>query len=419
MDVKTSRLRLCSLCIGNLFEHYDTALFGLLSSVLAPVIFPEKDPISALLLMYVMIPISMLARPVGAVLFGFIGDCYGRSVALFTSLTGMGLVSLCIAMAPSFIGFGMLPPLFWCSARAVQNLLAAGETCGGAIFLLESAEPKYHDLLSSIYSASTIGGVLLASIGTAVLATLNQLQNGWSYLYLLGSITALFGCLVRHNMRGVEARPAQDRSCSRNSFSLRIFWLHRTPLLCIAICSGFSYASYSIALIVLTGFIPLVSDNSPALMMHINTTLLVLDLLLLPFFGYVASKISRCRLMLLASIVTCVSAAPLFFLLEGASLGVMFGVRVCFVFMGAAFAAPMHALLQTLVPTSHRYSIISVGYALGSQILGGPTAAISLWLFKATGSYLGIAIYWMILALASGAFLFRLGRAKESTYQLG
>jgi MFS family permease len=407
VDIKRSYSRILSLCIGNLLEHYDTALFGFLSCVLAPVIFPEKEPLSALILTYAIIPVAMLARPVGSLLFGFIGDYYGRATALSLSLIGMGLVSLLMAIGPSFIAFGLSAPLFWCLTRALQNFLAAGETCGGAIFLLESSQNKEHDILSSLYSASTIGGILLASIATTLLSTLNQIETGWGYLYLFGSITALFGYLIRRRIKTDQIPDSDVSPSDKKKLSIGVLWLYRRQLLSIAVCSGFSYANYSIALIVLSGFIPLVSDQSQQLMIPVNTALLVIDLLLLPLFGYLASKISRYRLMLVASLSACITCAPLFFLLQGASFGIILLIRIFFVVIGAAFAAPMHALLQTWIPKAHRYSVISFGYAIGSQLLGGPSATLTLWLFKTTGSYFGMALYWIILATATSVVLAR------------
>ena len=89
MKSKVTRPQLLSACLGNLFEHYDTALFGFLSPFLAPLFFPDQDPVTALILTFAMIPLGMLARPIGSLAFGYIGDVYGRANALFISLIGM------------------------------------------------------------------------------------------------------------------------------------------------------------------------------------------------------------------------------------------------------------------------------------------------------------------------------------------
>src|SRR5687768_7340833 len=107
MTASTSRFQLWNACLGNLFEHYDTALFGFLSPFLAPLIFPEKNPMTALILTYAIIPLGMLARPLGSLVFGYIGDVYGRKYALFLTLAGMSLISGCIALSPTYNQVGI------------------------------------------------------------------------------------------------------------------------------------------------------------------------------------------------------------------------------------------------------------------------------------------------------------------------
>ena len=80
-------------------------------------------------------------------------------------------------------------------------------------------------------------------------------------------------------------------------------------------------------------------------------------------------------------------------------------IRTLFVLIGVAFTAPFHAWAQQMVPQAHRYSVISFAYALGSQILGGPTALISLWLFKKTGQISSVSWYWMVLAITSSVVM--------------
>lgn len=393
-----------SACFGNLFEHYDAALFGFLSSFLASFIFPEKEPVTALILVYAMIPLGMLARPLGALVFGYIGDVYGRGLALFLTLAGMALVSGTIALSPMLVKIGILTPIIFGVGRALQNFFAAGETIGGAIYLLENTQEKRHDLLSSLYNATTIGGILLASSGVAFLSHYGIIHSNWHYLYTAGCITALFGCVVRKPIK-INSQPALSKT-SQNVFAhLKVFWTYKTPLLWIAISSGFSYANYSIALILMNGFVPLVSPTTTTQMMQLNTFLLVVDFCTLPIFGWLASKISREKLMLFASISALIGSIPLFMMLQGASIFGIITIRVCLVLIGVAFAAPFHAWAQQLIPPVHRYSVISFGYALGSQLLGGPTAAISLWLFKKTHVVSSVSWYWLGLAFATSGVM--------------
>ncbi|MBI3236094.1 MAG: MFS transporter [Chlamydiales bacterium] len=408
----TSYGQLISACFGNLLEHYDTALFGFLSPFLAPLIFPEKDPMTALLLTYAMIPLGMLARPLGSILFGYIGDRYGRGKALFLTLLGMSIISCIIAFSPTYAQAGFLAPLIFCIGRVLQNFFSSGETIGGAIFLLENTPSKRHDLLSSLYNASTVGGILLASFGVSVLSFYSDIEITWRLLYLFGCLTALAGIIVRG--KGSSHTPLAPTSPKELLATLaKTFWNHKKALGIIALSSGFSYASYSIALIFLNGFIPLVSTFTKTEMAALNTLLLLLDFCILPLFGYIASKIKREKLMLISSFSVLLFAPFLFLLLENATLATIIFVRASFVLLGVAFSAPFHSFAQQIVPPAHRYTIISFGYALGSQAIGGPTAALSLWCFKTTNVLISASLYWVGLAsICSLLLAIRLKRQK-------
>lgn len=393
-----SRLQLWNACLGNLFEHYDTALFGFLSPFLSPLIFPEHDPMTALILTYAIIPLGMIGRPFGALIFGYIGDVYGRTRSLFLTLAGMSLVSGCFALSPTYSQVGVLAPIIFFIGRFLQNFFSAGETMGGAIFVLENSSEKHHDLLSSLYSASTMGGHLLASFGIFLLSYYNAIDPGWRVLYLFGCITALFGCIAR---RFPHPAQASVKSSTTISNLKNIYLTHWKPFLLIVVSAGFATANYYVALVLMNGFIPLVSSMTKSEVMKINTYMLIFDFFALPFFGWLASKISREKLMLSASLGVVLFSMPLLMSLEGASLVGVIAVRSVFVIFGVAFFAPFHAWAQQLIPPSSRYAIISVGYALGSQLLGTPTAALALWCFKTTGMIASVSWYWMLLAMGS------------------
>lgn len=393
-----SRKQLWNACLGNLFEHYDMALFGFLSPFLAPLIFPEQSTITALMLTYAIIPLGMLARPLGALVFGYIGDVYGRTRSLFCTLAGMGIVSGCIALSPTYLQAGILAPIVFCLGRALQNFFVAGENMGGAIFILENSSEKRHDLLSSLYSASAMGGHLLASFGVYSISQYYAFDPGWRFLYLCGCITALFGCMIRRTPFTAQSSVKFSQTMTNVKHTLRS---NRGLLLIIIITSGFAHATYSIALVLMNGFIPLVSSLTKTEVMKINTYLLAFDFCAFPFFGWVASKVSREKLMLSISFAVVILSMPLLLSLERATTATIVGIRIAFVIFGVAFFAPFHAWVQQLVPPHCRYAVISLGYALGTQLLGSPTAAFALWCFQKTGMISSVAWYWMILGMAS------------------
>lgn len=384
-----------SICCGNFFEHFDTGLFSFLSPFLAPLFFPSQDPVTALIYTYAMIPLCMLARPFGSLFFGYLGDVHGRKKALFTTLFAMGMLSLCISITPTYAAIGLFAPLLFCLWRFLQNFFAAGEIMGGAVLLLENLESEKKDLISSLYSSSTIGGILFASFGVYALSTLGLIEKGWRVLYFFGAITALIGCLLRTQLP--EAAPSTPFSIKE---MLRMIWEQKQALFHLCIIGGFFYANFSISMVLVNGFIPLITTYTKAQMSALNSYLLILDFAALPLFGYLSTKITKERLMMSAALFIIILGAPLFAIIPTASFFGVLCIRTLLVILGVAFAAPFHAYAQEIVPATHRYLIISLSYALGSQLLGGPAAMISLWIFKQTHLAWAASTYWICL----GAF---------------
>ncbi|MBM3193289.1 MAG: MFS transporter [Chlamydiae bacterium] len=395
-DLK-QRVLLWSGYLGNFFEHYDTALFGFLSFFLAELIFPSQDAVMALILTYAIIPLGMIARPIGALFFGYVADTYGRGEALFISLGGMGVISFLIGLTPTYGQIGLVAPLIFTIFRLLQNFFASGEVMGGGVFLLENAHRSDYDFISSVYGMTTIGGIIIASLAVSVLSFFDIVCSSWRFLYLFGSITALFGFIIRGNLRQI----APIKKMRRLSFLTC-----RNELFLILLISGFSYANYSISIILMNGFIPLITSYSKNQMIALNTVLLLFDFCLLPFFGLLSKKLSREKVMFFASSAITILAIPLVSLLPYLNLEGIICIRLILVFLGALFCAPFHAFVMDVVPIENRCTIISFGYAIGCQILGGPTAALSLWLFKKTGLVTSVVWYWTLLAFITSATLF-------------
>lgn len=388
------------ICLGNLFEHYDTALYALLSPFLAPLFFPTYDPITALLLTYAIIPIGMVARPIGTLVFGYIGDRYGRKRAIVSSLVGMSLATVLMAGMPIYSQIGVLAPILLSLLRISQNFFASGEMIGGAIYLLENSKPEDKGLMSGLYGASTVGGIVLASGAVSLLSMLDLIDSYWRLLYLFGCSTLCCSWFLRLLNYEEEQQLHQEHPLSWPTI-FRGFWQLRSTAVAIAVASGFSYASYMIALVMLNGFVPLVSELTKEQMVHLNTCLLILDFLTLPLFGLLGDRISRDNLMLAAAVSAALFGVPLFMLLENGSFWTVVWVRTCFVCIGVGFSATFHSWAQDLVPRSIRYSLIGFSYACGTQLLGGPTAVISLWIYQQTHLVASACLYWILLAALS------------------
>lgn len=365
-----------SSIIGNLLDHYDSALFGLLAPFLAPLFFANQDPVTALILTYGMLPLGILTRPLGSLFFGWLGDTFGPKKALSYSLLGMAIVTISMGSLPTYQEIGGLAPSLLALGKAIQSFCAAGETAGGAIVFLEDSPSSKKPLLSSLYDLSSLGGIMIASL----LVTL--FHPHWRLLFWLGGITALAGLLLRVGQTShLKNKPI---SC---------LFIPKQALFSIIIASGFSHVIYSFAFTIMTGFVPLITPFSKTDLMQINTVLLLVDMMLLPCFGYLANKWGKEKIMLFGALFSAITAIPLFLLLDNASFITVIGIRLLFVTSGVAFAAPYYAWAIEQVPTHTRYTVLALGSALGSQLIGAPACMVSLWLYKVSHLTFAPAIY--------------------------
>lgn len=385
--------------IGNILYHYDTALFGWLTPFLAPILFPNKTGLEALLLTFSFLPLSYLAQPLGALFWGFLGDHFGRKPILPITLSGMALTTAAIGCVP-------LIPQAWimvATCRLLQGFFSAGERTGTALFLIEHAPPSKRPFTSALFDATGIVGIFLASL---LASTFGQVH--WRPLFWLGAITGLIALFLRrHATESPEHKPTP--------ISWKTLWLKRKPLLQITLVSGFSYANYFLLSVFLNGFLPQITTLKTAEVLLINTHLLWIDALLLLAFGWLCRYIQKEHLMAAATLLAALLAIPLFVYLEGASWGQAATIRLTLVTLGVALAAPYHAWKAEILPTD-RFLIGGVGTALGAKLFGAPIPLLSTWLVTQTGEVWAAALPIVLLGFAAtGTILWQLmGREQKS-----
>ena len=246
---------------------------------------------------------------------------------------------------------------------------------------------------------------MIASAGVSLLCFFGAIEWGWRLLYLIGGLTVFCGLILRRFVDYESGELMQKRSWKECG---SVLWGYRYALIQIALVSGLGYACYVMALILPNGLVPLITDHTKEEMSALNTIMLVFDFAIIPLFGWVAAKYSRERLMMVSAALMVITAIPLFALLPNASMALIIGVRSWLVILGVAFCAPFHAWDQDQIPVRDRFLVIAFGSALGSRLLGAPTAAISIWIFQQTKMITLVPIYWMVLAGVSAYFLTRM-----------
>jgi MHS family proline/betaine transporter-like MFS transporter len=385
--------------IGNTIEYYDQALYGYLALWIAPLFFPTQDLITSLILTYLLLPLGFIARPVGAYFIGKIGDRVGRKKALIISIIGMGGVTGLIGCLPTYQDIGLFAPLFLVMCRVLQTFFVGAEFNGGAIYVLEHTAPNKQGLASGLYSSGSVLGFLAASIMVWIISRYPSLS--WRVPFYISFITAVIGWILRGYMPEIPL----NKPILFLKFT-EFFRKHGSSFLCLVGISGLFNTLYTIPTIFFNSYIPLISTIPVEKVMAASNIGLGVYIVSLIFFGYLSDKLSCFRVMMGGAISALVFSCPLFLCLQGATFQSILFVKISFAIIAGACNGGFHALVLEIFDKSYRYRGISVSYSLGSQLIGGSTPAICLWIWRYFDS-ITAPVYWLLFCVVLGIMSLR------------
>ncbi|HKR25010.1 MAG TPA: MFS transporter [Allosphingosinicella sp.] len=162
VDPKRDRLVIFASTLGTVFEWYDFFIYGTLAAVIGRQFFPAGSETAQFLLALASFGVGFGVRPLGAILFGILGDKLGRKYTFLVTITLMGFATAAVGLVPSYAAIGMAAPIILVSLRIMQGLALGGEYGGAAIYVAEHAPRNKRGLYTSAIQAGVIGGFLLS-----------------------------------------------------------------------------------------------------------------------------------------------------------------------------------------------------------------------------------------------------------------
>jgi MHS family proline/betaine transporter-like MFS transporter len=395
--------------IGNVLEWYDFALFGFLTPVIAPLFFPSTDRLASLLDTFGVFALGFLMRPFGGVLFGHIGDKFGRKVALQWSVLLMAIPTTILGLLPTYAQVGLLAPLLLTLLRMLQGISVGGEFIGSMSFLGEHSSPARRGFTGSW---STFGGGLGNLLGSGVAALATSLIPephlstwGWRVPFLGGLIVGLIGVWLR---RGVTESPRFEQAVKAGETArspvLRALQEERRGLiLTVGLALMLSVGFYLPWVWLSTWLSRINSPHLPlATALKVNTVAMAVMIALIPVGGWLSDRFGRKRIMLLGCAALAVAVYPLFVLLSSGRPTRDLEAQLVIAVLVALVQGPAPAAFVELVPTRTRYSGIALAYNGTLALLGGTTPLIATWLIDETGYALAPAFYLLAAVIGCG-----------------
>lgn len=402
----TPRKALVAAAAGNFIEWYEFAVYGFLATIMAQNFFrlEGETELTGIILTWASFAISFFFRPLGALIFGRIGDRMGRKPTLIMVLVLMTLATTAIGLMPTYAMLGVAAPLLLTLLRILQGLFAGGEFGGAVALMTEYAPPGrrgwYGAWQSFTVALGLLGGIGIVSLLVATVGEAGLLEWAWRIPFLLALPLGLVALWLRLHLEETPTfsdaqHPAQT---------------HYTPSAretCKAIALGigrlmvWSAAGYTF-LVIMPGYLQtsLHTGMQTALLMALLSNV-GFALTILPA-GWLSDRIGRRRVMVSAAVMLLVLTLPLLKVLQADVAVAVKGVAV--LLAGAVvglLAGPGPAMLSEMFPTRVRYTGLGVAYSLSNAIFSGCAGLIITSLIKQTGNVDIPAWYVMVTAVIS------------------
>lgn len=370
--------------VGNALEWYDFALFGQFAVILSKLFFPQHDSYVGMVATYTIFATGFFMRPLGGIIFGYIGDRYGRKVSLVVSIIMMALPTALIGVLPTYEQIGIWAPITLCLIRLIQGASIGGEFSGCIAFLVEYSPMNKRGLVGSVSMISLVLGMLLGSIVAISVSKCMSTEAfeswGWRIPFLIGIVVALIGIYVR---LGIHESPIYLKAKEKKSLSKKpvceIFSDYLSPLvIAIGLYLTVTVPFYSLTIFI-QSYMSKYMGFSQQDALNINLMSLTIVMLILPVSAYLSDIYGRKRVMKYSAFGIILFIYPIIWLLKG-SFNMAIVSQVIFALLVGTYMGPIPAVLVELFPTRVRFTGVALSYNLSAALFGGTAPLVATWL---------------------------------------
>jgi len=384
------------LQIGTFLEYFDLMLYVHMAVLLNELFFPETDPLTTRLIAALSFSSVFILRPFGALIFGYIGDNFGRKLTVIITTTLMAVSCIIMYILPTYNDIGITASYIMILCRAMQGMSSMGEVIGAEIYLTETIKrPTIFPVVGFITVSLTLGGV--AALAIASLATTEGFN--WRYAFLIGTIIAMVGGLARTRLRetpdfvnakkeiqsvfektGVDIK-LLDKSPIYNEKANKITAIAYFLLECSAPTCFFLIYAYS------ANILKEVHDYTPGQIIHQNFIVTVIEFFTILLITYLSFRIYPLKILKVKLIIfACfIFILPFIFQYSTSPVGIMLA-QLGIVFFGVN-VLPAGPIFYSHFPIFKRFTYTGFAYALSRAIMHLTTSFGFIFLFEYLGHY--------------------------------
>ncbi|MFE8886878.1 MFS transporter [Pseudarthrobacter enclensis] len=422
VNQRTLKKALGGTIVGNTMEWYDVGVFGYLITTMGPVFLPEADRAVQNLFLLGTFAATFIARPLGGIFFGWLGDKIGRQKVLAMTLMIMAAATFAVGLLPGYAVLGIWAAVLLVVLKLVQGFSTGGEYSGATTFVCEHAPDRRRGFyVSFLDMGSYLGfaaGGLVVSVLQLVLGQEQMEAWGWRLPFLvagpLGAVAVYFRMKIEESSafkatmeaEAVAAKHPETGEDLRPVGPLGILKAHWRPiLLAMILAAAANTVAYA-----LTSYMPTYLTSNKGYS-EVDGTLLTIPVLVamalcIPFTGRLSDRIGRRKVLWIGALSTAVFAIPAFLAIAAHSVPMTF-LGLALIAFPVAFSVPnLASALPALFPTEHRYSAMGIAYNFAVAIFGGTAPFIIASLIELTGNDMTIAYYLMGVAVVAAVAIY-------------
>lgn len=403
-----------SCVAGSALEWYDFAVYGFFATTIGRLFFPSGDEFQQIIASFGAFASGLIARPIGAVMFGYIGDKFGRKKALVISIYMMAIPTAVMGFLPTYAQIGIGAGILLTLIRILQGLALGGGFTGTIVFLYEHASEHKKATYSAWAPFSLVTGFILGAFVSTILSKVFDARGletyGWRIAFILSFIGTFVAEYVKRKLEDPAEFLAQQKreqnTAAKRGLLHNLFSNHWKGLILVTATDVLTACGYFLIAIFFTTYFETVLNlkmEDAFLIQTINMVFFALSILL---GGWLADRVGKRLQMIIACLAMVGLSYPLFSVMGAATFWAALLGQLGIIFIFSIYYGPIPATICSMLPMNVRLAGVSIAHNFAMAAFGAYAPTLATYLIKWTSDPAVPAILFVISAAVTALALF-------------
>ncbi len=397
---------LLSSSIGNVLEWYEYTLYAYFATVISKLFFPMENHYIAMLMTFSTFAIGLAARPIGGIIFGYMGDRYSRKQTLMITMLLMSVPTMGIGCLPTYAQIGLAAPILLILLRILQGVALGGEFGTSCVYLFESVPQNKRGFFGSIALTGVGLGLVLSSCTIFLVESFISEETVYAYAWRLPFFISVVGSMVAYYMRK-NLLETNDFIIAKKNNTLvanplkEMFKNHKATLLNLFAIFLTTQVSFFVVFIygktMMMDFLSFTSHEAGKFILFTVMSYTVATVI----FGYLSDKIDKRLIILVGTLGIFCAAIPFINALKGGESSSILAMSLMLGALIGMTEGTLNPLVSASFPTNIRATSVSFCWNFTAVAFGGMAPILSMWLIEHAGGVNAIAYYLMSVCVVS------------------